>query len=42
MELQTVREIAARLRETVHEVVVGQDNAIDLLLVLAQRQAACP
>ena len=33
MELQTVREIAARLRETVHEVVVGQDNAIDLLLV---------
>ncbi len=33
MELQNVREIAARLRETVHEIVVGQDNAIDLLLV---------
>ncbi|HEY4241906.1 MAG TPA: MoxR family ATPase [Kofleriaceae bacterium] len=32
MELSTVREIAARLREQVHRVVVGQDHAIDLLL----------
>ena len=33
MDLNTVREIAARLRQSVHEVVVGQDTAIDLLLV---------
>ena len=33
MDLNTVREIAARLRQNVHEIVVGQDNAIDLLLV---------
>ena len=33
MDLNTVREVAARLRQNVHEVVVGQDNAIDLLLV---------
>jgi len=33
MDLNTVREVAARLRQSVHEVVVGQDNAIDLLLV---------
>ena len=33
MDLNTVREIATRLRQSVHEVVVGQDNAIDLLLV---------
>jgi MoxR-like ATPase len=33
MELMTVREVAARLREQVHRVVVGQDHAIDLLLV---------
>jgi MoxR-like ATPase len=33
MELTAVREVAARLREQVHRVVVGQDDAIDLLLV---------
>jgi MoxR-like ATPase len=33
MELTIVREVAARLREQVHRVVVGQDHAIDLLLV---------
>jgi len=33
MDLATVRDIAARLRQSVHEVVVGQDAAIDLLLV---------
>jgi MoxR-like ATPase len=32
MELTAVREIAQRLREQVHRVVVGQDLAIDLLL----------
>jgi len=32
MELTHVREIAARLRDQVHQVVVGQDHAIDLLL----------
>ena len=29
----TIRDLAARLREQVHRVVVGQDHAIDLLLV---------
>ena len=33
MELMAVREVALRLREQVHRVVVGQDHAIDLLLV---------
>ena len=33
MELTIVRDVAARLREQVHRVVVGQDHAIDLLLV---------
>jgi MoxR-like ATPase len=33
MELTAVREVAAHLREQVHRVVVGQDHAIDLLLV---------
>jgi MoxR-like ATPase len=33
MELTAVREVANRLREQVHRVVVGQDHAIDLLLV---------
>jgi len=33
MELTIVRDVANRLREQVHRVVVGQDNAIDLLLV---------
>jgi len=33
MELTIVRDIAARLREQVHRVIVGQDHAIDLLLV---------
>ncbi|MBA3504031.1 MAG: AAA family ATPase, partial [Deltaproteobacteria bacterium] len=33
MDLNTVRELAARLREQVHRVVVGQDHAIDLLFV---------
>ncbi|HEX2690182.1 MAG TPA: MoxR family ATPase [Kofleriaceae bacterium] len=33
MELTVVRDIAMRLREQVHRVVVGQDHAIDLLLV---------
>jgi MoxR-like ATPase len=32
MDLSTVRDIATRLREQVHQVVVGQDQAIDLLL----------
>jgi MoxR-like ATPase len=32
MELTAVREIAMRLRQQVHRVVVGQDLAIDLLL----------
>src|SRR5882762_4512852 len=32
MELTIVREVAMRLREQVHRVVVGQDHAIDLLL----------
>jgi MoxR-like ATPase len=33
MDLTSVREVAGRLREQVHQVVVGQDHAIDLLLV---------
>ncbi len=33
MDLATVREVSARLREQVQRVVVGQDHAIDLLLV---------
>jgi MoxR-like ATPase len=33
MELTIVRDVANRLREQVHRVVVGQDPAIDLLLV---------
>ncbi|HSS02209.1 MAG TPA: MoxR family ATPase [Kofleriaceae bacterium] len=33
MELTAVREVALRLREQVHLAVVGQDPAIDLLLV---------
>jgi MoxR-like ATPase len=33
MELMAVREVAMLLREQVHRVVVGQDHAIDLLLV---------
>src|SRR5215468_3516201 len=33
MDLMIVREVAGRLREQVHRVVVGQDDAIDLLLV---------
>jgi len=33
MNLDTVRDVATRLREQVHRVVVGQDHAIDLLLV---------
>ena len=33
MELPNVRELAARLREQVHRVVVGQDDVIDLLMV---------
>ena len=33
MELTAVREVAQRLREQVHLAVVGQDPAIDLLLV---------
>ncbi|MGE3457733.1 MAG: AAA family ATPase, partial [Kofleriaceae bacterium] len=33
MELTVVREIAGRLREQVHRTIVGQDQAIDLLLV---------
>jgi MoxR-like ATPase len=33
MELTAVREVAMRLREQVHRVVVGQDDAIELLLV---------
>jgi MoxR-like ATPase len=33
MELTIVRDVADRLREQVHRVVVGQDQAIDLLLV---------
>jgi MoxR-like ATPase len=33
MELTIVRDVAGRLREQVHRVVVGQDHAIDLLLV---------
>src|SRR3954451_16485559 len=33
MDLTVVREVAGRLREQVHRVVVGQDAAIDLLLV---------
>ena len=33
MELTNLRDVADRLREQVHRVVVGQDHAIDLLLV---------
>jgi MoxR-like ATPase len=33
MELTAVREVATRLREQVHRVIVGQDDAIDLLLI---------
>jgi MoxR-like ATPase len=33
MELSTVRDVATRLRAQVQQVVVGQDHAIDLLLV---------
>jgi MoxR-like ATPase len=33
MDLETVRNIGARLRDQVHRVVVGQDHAIDLLVV---------
>jgi MoxR-like ATPase len=33
MELQGIRDLAARLRAEVHKVVVGQDRALDLMLV---------
>src|SRR5688572_26027627 len=33
MELETVRKVATRLQEQVHRVVIGQDAAIDLLLI---------
>ncbi len=33
MELTTIRNVATRLREQVHRVVVGQDATIDLVLV---------
>ena len=33
MDLATVRDVATRLREQVQRVIVGQDHAIDLLLV---------
>ena len=33
MDLQAIRGVAERLRQQVHRVVVGQDQAIDLLLV---------
>src|SRR6185436_18039329 len=33
MELTNLRDVATRLREQVHRVVVGQDAAIDLLLI---------
>ncbi len=33
MDLTTVRDLSTRLRQEVHRVVVGQDHAIDLLLV---------
>jgi MoxR-like ATPase len=33
MDLATVREVSTRLREQVQRVIVGQDHAIDLLLV---------
>src|SRR4029077_15743603 len=33
MDLNTVRNVSQSLREQVHRVVVGQDHAIDLLLV---------
>jgi MoxR-like ATPase len=33
MDLETVRDVATRVRDQVHRVVVGQDEAIDLLLV---------
>ncbi|BDG04584.1 AAA family ATPase [Anaeromyxobacter oryzae] len=33
MELQTIRDATARLRAEVHKVVVGQDRALDLMLV---------
>ncbi len=32
MDLDTVRDISSRLRQQVHQVVIGQDKAIDLLL----------
>ncbi len=33
MELERIRDLAARLRAEVHKVVVGQDRALDLMLV---------
>ena len=33
MELQDIRDVAARLKAEVHKVVVGQDAALDLMLV---------
>jgi MoxR-like ATPase len=33
MELQAIRDATARLRAEVHKVVVGQDRALDLMLV---------
>jgi MoxR-like ATPase len=33
MDLQTVHRLGAALREQIHRVVIGQDHAIDLLLV---------
>ncbi|HUL60631.1 MAG TPA: MoxR family ATPase [Anaeromyxobacteraceae bacterium] len=33
MELEQIREVTARLRAEVHKVVVGQDRALDLMLV---------
>ena len=32
MELTEVRAVAARLKEQVHRVVIGQDEAVDLLV----------
>ena len=33
MELESIRSVSERLREQVHRVVVGQDTALDLMLV---------
>ena len=42
MDIQAVRDLAARLREQTARVVVGQGAPVDLLTVALLAQGGCP